>query len=326
MTVSHDNDSSVVVIVEERRASEESVVVVDEEDVSTSERTQLLEPEPEREQEDRPSTSEIAPGEHDLEASASETSPTAPAPSRKTGLFGFFNRYLGGGGSSASCAADPSGASGAIERQATSSVASHHLGPLCLEPLSQADFASGEAIHLDCGCRGDLAVRHRECAVKWSQVKDDGRGGLPQCELCKKPVKNLPELPRRPSREREREREQAGANVPVMTIEELMQGGGDQFDQFEQFVSDLLQFEPSLDRRPVERDEIDDAVDAEEVGCMQHVDVQRVALDPLAAVEQSAQLGDAVGDLDTARRLGFEHGPVRLLLLRRRGAVRAWPR
>ena len=236
--VPHDNDSSVVVIVEERRASEESVVVVDEEDVSTSERTQLLEPEPEPEPEpeDRPSTSEIAPGEHDLEASASETSPTAPAPSRKTGLFGFFNRYLGGGGSSASSAEDPSGASDDIERQASSSVSSNPVCLICLEPLSQADFASGEAIHLDCGCRGDLAVRHRECAVKWSQVKDDGRGGLPQCELCKKPVKNLPELPRRPSREREREREQAGANVPVMTIEELMQGGGDQFDQFEQFV------------------------------------------------------------------------------------------
>ena len=238
MTVSHDDDSSVVVIVEERRAAEESVVVVDEEDVSTSERAHLLEPD---QQEDRPSTSEITPGEHDIEASASDdqTSPamTAPAPSRKTGLFGFFNRYLGGGGgssSSASSTEEPSGASDDIEKQASSSTSSNPVCLICLEPLSQADFASGEAIHLDCGCRGDLAVRHRECAVKWSQVKDDGRGGLPQCELCKKPVKNLPELPRRPSRERERE--QAGANVPVMTIEELMQGGGDHFEQFEQFV------------------------------------------------------------------------------------------
>ena len=69
-------------------------------------------------------------------------------------------------------------------------------------------------------------------------------------------------------------------------------------DQFEQFVADLLQFQPALHRRAVERDQIDDAVDAEEVGGVEHVDVERVALDPLAAVEQPPQFGDVAGDLD----------------------------
>eukprot|EP00889_Picochlorum_renovo_P004813 jgi/Picre1/31843/NNA_007192.t1 len=33
---------------------------------------------------------------------------------------------------------------------------------ICLEPLMPEDFSSGKAMSLDCGCRGDLALRHRE--------------------------------------------------------------------------------------------------------------------------------------------------------------------
>lgn len=69
---------------------------------------------------------------------------------------------------------------------------------ICLETLASDDFASGRAISLECKCRGELALRHRDCAVKWAQVKDDGRGGVPICELCKHPVRNLPPLPPRP--------------------------------------------------------------------------------------------------------------------------------
>ncbi len=29
----------------------------------------------------------------------------------------------------------------------------------------------GEAMSLDCQCRGELALRHRTCAEKWSRVK-----------------------------------------------------------------------------------------------------------------------------------------------------------
>jgi len=72
---------------------------------------------------------------------------------------------------------------------------------ICLETLASDDFASGRAISLGCECRGDLALRHRDCAVKWAQIKDDGRGGVPVCELCKQPVRNLPPLPPRPHQE-----------------------------------------------------------------------------------------------------------------------------
>ena len=32
---------------------------------------------------------------------------------------------------------------------------------------------SGEAIQLECHCRGDVAMRHHACAVKWAHVKGD---------------------------------------------------------------------------------------------------------------------------------------------------------
>jgi len=46
-------------------------------------------------------------------------------------------------------------------------------------PLPQ----SGEAISLDCQCRGDLALRHKACAIKWSRVKGDA-----VCDICKSQV------------------------------------------------------------------------------------------------------------------------------------------
>lgn len=62
--------------------------------------------------------------------------------------------------------------------------------------LSPSFHQNGEAMTLDCQCRGDLALRHRECAIKWAQVKGDCI-----CELCKHEVKNLPALPPRPPQE-----------------------------------------------------------------------------------------------------------------------------
>ena len=54
--------------------------------------------------------------------------------------------------------------------------------------------------------------------------------------------------------------------------------------------------------------EIDNAVDAEEVGGMEHVDVEGVALDPLPAVEKAAQLRDVRRHSDSARILDREAG------------------
>lgn len=64
---------------------------------------------------------------------------------------------------------------------------------ICLDPLTPEDFASGAAMRLECSCRGDLALRHRACAEKWSEVKGDRR-----CDVCRSVVENLPEPPPRP--------------------------------------------------------------------------------------------------------------------------------
>ncbi len=71
-------------------------------------------------------------------------------------------------------------------------------------------------------------------------------------------------------------------------------------DHLEHLVADLLQLETPFDRAAVEGRELDRAVDAEEVGRMQQVHVQGVALDPLAAVQEAAQLLDRFADLDPA--------------------------
>ena len=36
---------------------------------------------------------------------------------------------------------------------------------------------------------GDLALRHNSCAVKWARVKGDN-----VCDICKQPIKNLPDI------------------------------------------------------------------------------------------------------------------------------------
>ena len=41
------------------------------------------------------------------------------------------------------------------------------VGRLMAYPVLQ----SGEAMSLECQCRGELALRHRSCAEKWSRVK-----------------------------------------------------------------------------------------------------------------------------------------------------------
>ncbi|EIE27490.1 hypothetical protein COCSUDRAFT_45883 [Coccomyxa subellipsoidea C-169] len=60
---------------------------------------------------------------------------------------------------------------------------------ICLENLTAEDFECGEAMSLDCQCRGELALRHRSCAEKWSRVKGDR-----VCDVCKSTINNLPEV------------------------------------------------------------------------------------------------------------------------------------
>jgi hypothetical protein len=48
---------------------------------------------------------------------------------------------------------------------------SESLCLICFEPIEPADLESGEALRLDCQCRGDAALRHRSCAIKWTRIK-----------------------------------------------------------------------------------------------------------------------------------------------------------
>ena len=45
----------------------------------------------------------------------------------------------------------------------------------------------GTTFKLECSCKGELALAHQECAVKWFCIK-----GNKNCDICKEEVRNLP--------------------------------------------------------------------------------------------------------------------------------------
>ncbi|XXG44638.1 hypothetical protein AAC387_Pa01g4384 [Persea americana] len=54
---------------------------------------------------------------------------------------------------------------------------------ICLIELGE----EGSTFKLECSCKGELALAHQECAVKWFCIK-----GNKNCDVCKEEVRNLP--------------------------------------------------------------------------------------------------------------------------------------
>jgi len=54
---------------------------------------------------------------------------------------------------------------------------------ICLIELGE----EGSTFKLECSCKGELALAHQECAVKWFCIK-----GNKNCDICKEEVRNLP--------------------------------------------------------------------------------------------------------------------------------------
>ncbi|CAN6455661.1 unnamed protein product [Victoria cruziana] len=54
---------------------------------------------------------------------------------------------------------------------------------ICLIELAEG----GETLKMECSCKGELALAHQECVVKWFSIK-----GNRTCDVCKEEVRNLP--------------------------------------------------------------------------------------------------------------------------------------
>lgn len=55
---------------------------------------------------------------------------------------------------------------------------------ICLVELAEG---SDDTMKLECPCKGELALAHRDCAVKWFSIR-----GTRSCEVCQRQVRNLP--------------------------------------------------------------------------------------------------------------------------------------
>jgi hypothetical protein len=54
---------------------------------------------------------------------------------------------------------------------------------ICMVELSEGS----DTLKLECSCKGELALAHKHCAMKWFTMK-----GTRTCEVCKEDVQNLP--------------------------------------------------------------------------------------------------------------------------------------
>jgi hypothetical protein len=55
---------------------------------------------------------------------------------------------------------------------------------ICMDSLTEE---YGEILKMECSCRGEMALAHKECAFKWFGIK-----GNRTCEVCSQEVQNIP--------------------------------------------------------------------------------------------------------------------------------------
>ncbi|KAK1400134.1 RING-CH-type domain-containing protein [Heracleum sosnowskyi] len=94
---------------------------------------------------------------------------------------------------------------------------------ICLVELGEED---GDTFKMECNCKGDLALVHKECVIKWFSIK-----GNKICEVCKQEVENLPVtlLRIQPGQSNRGRRNRAGSaqnsilqNVPVLVVASMI--------------------------------------------------------------------------------------------------------
>ncbi|CAA6669925.1 unnamed protein product [Spirodela intermedia] len=96
---------------------------------------------------------------------------------------------------------------------------------ICFVELAEG----GETLKMECSCKGELALAHKECAVKWFSIK-----GNKTCDICKQEVQNLPVTltriqttsgRRQPStgvRQRQAGRHRVLQDIPVLVIVSML--------------------------------------------------------------------------------------------------------
>ncbi|XP_012838837.1 PREDICTED: uncharacterized protein LOC105959314 [Erythranthe guttata] len=88
----------------------------------------------------------------------------------------------------------------------------------------------GETLKMECSCKGELALAHKECAVKWFSIK-----GNKTCDVCRQDVRNLPvtllklqnppDIVRRPPagpQQREVARYRVWRDVPILVMVSML--------------------------------------------------------------------------------------------------------